>query len=145
MRRRYPSKGWHICECNIHGSRCAGVSLIETVVAIAILAFGLASYSSLLGTMIDSEIMSQRRTTATVLATDKLEEIRSAGFAAVVTGADPLLNASAQADEVDSFYSRTWTVTDNTPMTKTKTVLVTTAWPTKDGAASVQLSTVIAP
>jgi type IV pilus assembly protein PilV len=58
-----------------------GFTLIEVLVAMVILSIGLLGTAALITGIINSNKLSNRITTATVLAQDKMEEIKRAGAA----------------------------------------------------------------
>ncbi len=124
-------------------SSSSGFSLLEAIIALAILAIALVSYLGLMTTTLDTERIATRKNAATNLVLDKLEEIRSSSFASVISGSDPPLNSAGLENQSDSFFLRSWVVSDNTPMTNTKTVQITCSWTEKGTARSVSVNTIV--
>ena len=111
----------------------SGFTLIEVLVAMVILSIGLLGTAALITGIIKSNQVSNRITTATVLAQDKMEEIKSMEYLNVV--AEPL---SIITDY--PLYKREVTVD---PLgTGTQTVTVTVSWDSE--AHSVELKTILA-
>ncbi|WP_028455484.1 carbohydrate-binding protein [Chitinilyticum litopenaei] len=120
-----------------------GISLIEVMVAVAILAVGLMILSRFTGTLYRDVAHSSRSSQALNLAQQKIDEFRSGGFtsAADSSGSD----GAATCDITDGFR-RSWTLTTLTNPTSTTTpvpaplstrqVQVTVCW--KDSRDKVQ-------
>lgn len=122
-----------------------GSSLLEVMISIVILAFFMLGNSSLMISTIENNRQSKRVSAATNLALDKLEVMRGLTYGLVVNGTDgPLTQTGANAG-VGAIYTRTWTVADDTPITDTKTVSVTSSWTDKEGNHSIQLQSIISP
>lgn len=122
---------------------CGGFSLIEAVLAVALLAFSLVSYSALMMGVVAAEREAQRRTAATGLVLDKLEQLRSTPFAAITSGSDAPMNGAGEADAADSMFTRSWIVSNNTPVPGTRTILILCTWADKSGSKTVRLDTVV--
>ncbi len=108
-----------------------GFTIIEALASIALLSV------VILGTAVGADRAtryteySRTTTTAMTLAHDEIEQLQSK------VSTDPLLNAGNHADANNPItstgaaggaYTRTWTVTNNTPMAGLKTVAVTVTW-----------------
>jgi Tfp pilus assembly protein PilV len=103
-----------------------GHSLVDVLIGITVLAIALGSAFSLAAHNARIMQRNQQMAAASLLAQSKLEELRNQTFANIVTGADPgTLNAQGDPDGI---FSRTWTVTNNTPMLNSKTIAVTVTW-----------------
>ena len=94
-----------------------GYSLLETLVAIAIFSIAATALTSSLMFGIRTSHVSERFTQATILAQDKLE-LLCARPATRVSGSD-----SPQAG-----FTRTWTVTGDTPQIGVTQIDVTVSW-----------------
>jgi len=114
----------------------SGFTLIETLVAVVVLAFALAGLLMLTLGSLDTSSDARRLTAAGALAQQKLEDLRGAGFSAAATGADPKVLNEAGQDAEPRIFSRDWTVTANGNV---KDVTVTVSWSHESGTAQVQL------
>jgi type IV pilus assembly protein PilV len=120
----------------------SGFTLIELLIAIVILTVGILGTAALTTAIIHGNFFSKNITSATALAQSQLEEVQRAGYANVNTSQFP---ASAQVVSVGGFnFSRTTTITDNSPATNVKTVTVTVNWTEANNAArSITLQTLL--
>ena len=112
-----------------------GFTLIEVLITMVILAVGLLGMGALVVSVIQGNAQSNKITTATTLAQDRLEEIKTVGYT--------LASKTENYGEIDGYpaYRRVTQVTDNTPAPRTSTVTVTVFWDSDDH--SVALSTII--
>jgi len=110
-----------------------GFTLIEVLVAVFLLTVALLGTAALTTTVIKGNSLSQRSTTATTLAKDKLEELKARSFTSLSGGTDSW-NAEGTTGGT-AYYTRTWTVTGTDP----KTITVTVTWP---GSGSMELKTI---
>ena len=119
-----------------------GFTLVEVLVAILILTVGLLGMASLTVAIIQGNKFSSDLTTATTLAQDKMEEIRrirETGYSNVV--AETKADCSSPYDQ----YRREVLVTDDSPATDMKTVIVKTYWGgTSKEDHNVELKTILA-
>jgi Tfp pilus assembly protein PilV len=120
-------------------SRDAGFSFIDTMLALVILTVGVLALADLQIISSSGNKSSQGLTTAASLGEAKLETIKSTPYANVV--AEPPTPVTG-AD--GTTYTRVVTVTNNSPMTNTKTVTVTLTWTDGSRTATIPMSTVIA-
>jgi type IV pilus assembly protein PilV len=111
-----------------------GFTLIEILIAISILTIALLGLASVTVMIIKSNTFSKTMTTATTLADDKMEQLKKTSYAALSSGTDTL----------ESIYTRTWTVTQNSPATGMKTVVVTVQWNWQGAARNVTMNSIIA-
>jgi type IV pilus modification protein PilV len=79
----------------------AGCSLIEVLIATVILAIGVASVCQLFTIAVNSNLAATHRTHATMLAAQKLEELRSREWGTELQGG---------TDDTVAEYARRWTV-----------------------------------
>jgi len=112
-----------------------GFTLIEVLVAMVILSVGLLGTAALITGIINSNKLSNRISTATVLAQDKMEYIKSVGYSNVVS------ETRASMPSPYDKYERDVTVTSNSPSSGMKTVNVTVYW---ESSKSVSLQTILA-
>ncbi len=99
----------------------AGFSLIEVMIAMAILAIGLLGLAGLQGTAINGNRHGNTISQATILAQETLEQIRNADYDDITTTNFP---ASAAVDNFD----RAILIEDDTPLNELKRVTVTVSW-----------------
>ena len=119
----------------------SGFTLIEVLVAMVILSVGLLGTAALITGIINGNKVSNRITTATVLAQDKMEEIRGLGFSGM-PASDTTTTESYNSITNYSLYKRvTFTDVDN-PAAGMKTLTVTIYW--DSDAHWVELKTILA-
>ncbi len=111
-----------------------GFTLIEVLVAMVILSVGLLGTAALITGIINGNKVSNRITTATVLAQDKMEEIKGLDYSSVVS--EPKSSLPSPYDQ----YERQVTVIDPSPSANMKTVTVTVYW---ESNKSVSLQTIL--
>ena len=130
------------CDKYIKKERDNGFTLIEVLIAIVILSVGLLGMASLTVGVINGNKFSNDLTTATTLAQDKMEDVRRiriTGYSNVVA------ETKGVCPSPDDEYKREVLVTDDSPATGMKTVIVKVYW----GGASkedhnVELKTILA-
>ncbi|RJP58606.1 MAG: prepilin-type N-terminal cleavage/methylation domain-containing protein [Deltaproteobacteria bacterium] len=144
-----------------------GFTLLEILIAMTILSVGLLALAEMTVYVIRSNAVGNKVTDATVLAQDKLEELRTLGYSdtQLSNGGDnndvstdihsgtpsfPLFTGPDHTDTCNSSCSvtisqtpqRVWNVADDTPASGMKTVTVIVGW--KDSINHfVALSTII--
>ena len=115
-----------------------GFTLIETMLAIAIMAIGLLALASLQVTAIGGNAQSKKRTLALSLAEDKIETYRHTAYASIPAGQEVETG-------LETLYTRNTNVENDTPVTGVKTVTVTVFWHNmNDKLKQVQLVTIVA-
>lgn len=124
-------------------TRQAGFSLVETLIAIAVLAVGLASMAKFQGTVLQDSSLAKARTEAAALGESRIDQLRVFadlnGYNAIVAGTDTVTAANAGSNTA---YTRTWTVATNTnPPHKVLTMQVT--WPDKNGDVTPDTTTTL--
>jgi len=96
-----------------------GFTLIETIVATALLAIALVTLAQIVATSVRRGLAARTRTTAVMLAEQRMEELRGRPWASIVTGhtveyldtnGDPVCEG-AVAPCNGSVYVRTWSAT----------------------------------
>jgi prepilin-type N-terminal cleavage/methylation domain-containing protein len=120
-------------------SGAGGFTLLEVLITLLLLAIGILGVGGLAITTVQGNARGNQLTTATILAQDKVEQARTAGYA----GAGALAGTEGYgAVAGNPAYKRVVSVADATPGTWMKTVTVTVSW---DGDAhGVTLSTIVA-
>jgi len=107
-----------------------GFSLLELLVAIFVFTFGLLGSTVLTTTVIKGNHLTKKVTEATILAQDKMEQLKRLSYNDLTSGSDS-----------SSIYSIQWTVQDNTPTQDMKTITVTVNW-TDTSTHEVKLKTI---
>jgi type IV pilus modification protein PilV len=132
-------------------SSARGFTLIEALVALLVLSFGMLAIAGFQVTLTRSSDLAKQRSEAVRLAQQKMESLRAYGQVASNTGSPHIVNytddvVSSTTPEVtatNATFSRTWTVTANASDTE-RTINVQVAWTDRAGQAqSVQLLSVI--
>jgi len=116
-----------------------GFTLLEVLIAIVILTVGLLGMASLTVGIINGNKFSNDLSKATVLAQDKMEDIRRVGYTGVSD------ETKAELPTPDNEYKREVIVTPHSPGTNMKSISVKIHW----GGASkeehdVQIETILA-
>jgi type IV pilus assembly protein PilV len=99
----------------------AGFTLVENLVAIVVFTVGLLGVAGLTIVVINSNTFSSTLTIATILAHDKIEELRNTSYTNVNSGKETTLRNNIN-------YTRIWNVVNNIPAAGMKTVDVTVIW-----------------
>jgi type IV pilus assembly protein PilV len=109
-----------------------GFTLIEVFVAISLLAIALLGLCGASVMAMKGNSLSQMSTKATVMAKDKIEGLKNVNYTQVTSG----------SDTPEANYTRQWTVTNDSPVTDTKTIAVTVSWIWQGLGHNVTLSTI---
>ncbi len=120
--------------------RNSGFTLIEIMIAIAIITIGIFGVMSLVITVMKGNTLSKRVTTATTIAQDKMEDFKRMGY-------DNVVNVSeSNTDDYDIEYYLEADVAPDTPATDTKTITVDVYWdpPASSSAHNVEIKSIIA-
>jgi type IV pilus assembly protein PilV len=105
----------------IKRSRDKGFTLLEVIVAISILAFGLLAVASMQATAIRGNSFAIGTTEATTCAADQAEKLMALPY-------DDANLDDGDHSATEGRYSIDWTVTDDTPTTDSKTINVIVTW-----------------
>ena len=123
---------------NIKRKNENGFSLIEMLVGILILAFGLLAIAGMQVVSIKGGFFSNNVTKATILAQSKLEDLKRLTYSYSSTDANLSSGVHNEGTIAHSIFSRSYNVTDTT--STLKTITVTVQW-TDKGNHSISLST----
>ena len=117
-----------------------GFTLIETLMAIAVIAIGLLALAALQTTSISGTTRANKHSMAVLLAEDQIEAYRNMPYDSIP--ASPLSESGATLSPW-GIFTRTTTVHDGTPVSGSKTITVNVSWPDKV-QRSVEFQTIIA-
>lgn len=115
------------------GSR--GFTLIEVVVAIVLLTFGVLASASLTAALMRSNRGVTNRTRATETLRLKVEDLQSQSYFQIASG-----NDAATIGGIT--FNRSWTVTANSPAANLKTVTLTVTWGDRQGNHTISNQTI---
>jgi type IV pilus assembly protein PilV len=113
-----------------------GFTLLEVLVALILLTFGMLGVANLTIGVIKGNSYSKNVTTATIVAQQQIEQAQRLGY----TNSNSLAG-SANISMGGTSFTRTTTVTNATPAANMKTVSVSVSW--SPGNNSVSLNTII--
>jgi prepilin-type N-terminal cleavage/methylation domain-containing protein len=120
-----------------------GFTLIELLVTMLILTIGLLGTAGLTTGIIRGNFFSKNITSATAIAQTQLEAVENKGYANATTANFPSGPQTVPMDGLN--YSRTTTITNNSPAANMKTISVTVNWTEANHTArSVTLQTILA-
>lgn len=115
------------------GSR--GFTLVEVVVAIVMLTFGVLASASLTAALMRSNRTVTNRTRAIETLRLKVEDLQSKNYAQIASGNDA-------ATIGGTTYNRSWTVTANSPAANLKSVTLTVTWGDRQGNHTISNQTI---
>jgi type IV pilus assembly protein PilV len=115
-----------------------GFTLLEVIVAIAILTFGLLAVASMQAASIRGNFFAGGVTEGTTWAGGQVERLMALPY-----DHNDLDQAQNPHQATEGRYTINWNVTDNTPITNTKTINVTVTWTDQGAQKTVSLQRVI--
>jgi type IV pilus assembly protein PilV len=132
-------------------NRRDGVSLLEVVIALAILGFGMLGAAAAQISAFRSTDQSEERMLAQSLAQQQVElfrEMSRTSLEAIRADAgypnDPLNPIDPDPNDAKSMaFTRTWTITPDTPEDNVYTIVVNVSWTGAKGNQSVRLETFV--
>lgn len=104
-----------------------GFSILEAFAAMVLFALGILALTRLHMAVIKANASAQNLTQATILAQKTVEDLMARAYHDAMLNANPSPHASP-ANPVGGKYNITWSVTNNTPITNTKTITVVIQW-----------------
>lgn len=109
------------------GLQNGGFTLMEVLIAIAVFAIGMLAVGSMQISAVNNNFAARMRTEATILASEKMEELMS-----LENYDDPLLSDITHIwpDPVDpdAIYCMEWEVDEDYPLVSTKTITLSVRW-----------------
>ncbi len=114
-----------------------GFTLIEIMIAVAIISIGLLALGGLQVSLVRGNALSQRMTAAISVAEQKIEQVKNTPYANIQAESATQIQASGIN------FTRQVTVTDNSPLANTKTVNVTVTWSDGLRTHAVPFTTII--
>jgi len=128
---------------NMTGNGQQGFTLIEITIAISILTIALLGLISVTVMVVKGNAFSKTMTTATTLASDRLEAIKNTSYAAIPSGVTTdYINADLSAGVAGAFYTRTVTVDTSNP--EVRAIQVEVSWQWAGSTRRVRVNTIIA-
>jgi type IV pilus assembly protein PilV len=119
-------------------SKEEGLTLLEVIIAIAILTFGILAVASMQAASIQGNSFSSSVTEGTTWAGDQVERLMALPY-----DHNDLDQAQNPHQATEGSYTINWNVTDDTPITNTKTINVTVTWTDRGVQKTVSLQRVI--
>ena len=111
-----------------------GFTLIEVLIAIAIFSIGILAIAKMQLDSVSGNTSARMYTEAGMYITNRIEQLMALPYN------DTLLDSAGNPHEdTQGVYDITWTVSDDTPMTNTKTIHVTITW-TKYGSKTLTIN-----
>jgi type IV pilus assembly protein PilV len=124
-------------------NKMRGFTLIEVLVTALLLTVGLLGTLGLTTGVIRGNFFSKNITSATAIAESQLEAVQNRGYVNATTTIFPASPVTVSMGNVN--FTRTTTITNDSPTANMKTISVTVTWAESNNAArSVSLQTILA-
>jgi type IV pilus assembly protein PilV len=114
-----------------------GFTLIEIMIALVVMSIGLTALAAVQISSIRGNAFSKRMTTAVSIADAKMEQIKSSSYTNIIS------ESSIEIMLSNMKFTRQVTVTNNSPLTNTKTINVTVNWSEGSKSHSVPFTTIV--
>ncbi len=114
----------------------SGFTLVEVMVALGILAFGILAVASMQTASLGGTRTAHSVTEATTVAMDKVEDLMMLAY----TDADLANGTHGPEYDAGNRYRIDWTVSDDLPLESTKTINVTVQWQERGVARTSSLT-----
>lgn len=126
-----------------HNKNQNGVTLVEVLIALAILSIGLLALAGLQVVVIKGNTGSKNLTSAVILAEAKIEQLKRNGFANLVNGnfQDPN-NPVNETGQAGGIFTRSWVIADYLASADMKQIIVTLTWTDSLGDHNISVTTV---
>jgi len=111
-----------------------GFTLIEVVIALTVFSIGLLAASLMQSAAIKGNKSSSAISQSSNWVAGKMEEVLTVPYDNIVDGT---------VSSPDGLYTLSWQVTNDTPITSTKTVVITSTWNLRGRAISSQFTEII--
>jgi type IV pilus assembly protein PilV len=121
-----------------------GVTMIELLVALALLSIGLLALFTLQSTAIQGNRDSKEMTTAVFLAEKKIEELKNTPFGSLSLGSTAdSNNPITGSGTTGGIYSRSWNVQSFSGSANMKQITVIVSWTQSGQSHSAALDTIV--
>ena len=120
-----------------------GFTLIETLIAILLLSIGLLGMGTLLYSVMGYNEYAETVTTATTLAQDKLEDLKTADYSSIVVESPVCLDENGSVGGIYCREISSVSETTLTNMRRFKEITVKVSWNWKGDAKNIAVTTII--
>ncbi len=117
-----------------------GFTLGEVMIALVVLTVGLLGLAVLTGSIVGANALSRDRVAAATMAQGKMEELNNMSFSSLQNMTSQ--GAFTGSDNPGGAYSREWSISMDTPVPGTATLLVKVEWPWGGSSREVELRTI---
>jgi len=126
---------------NLPSAGNKGFTLIETMIAMGIFAIGILAVASMQITAMQGNRSARIQTEAVSLAAQKLEELTAVPY----TDGQLAAGTHSESDAgPNNQFDIDWTVTEDSPLTDTKTISMTVSWDDTSGQRSAEFNHIVA-
>ncbi len=108
-----------------------GFTLIEMLIAVILIVFGLLSYGVFTGNLVVQNTKGERKTQAATYAQEMLEDLRNQAL-------NTALSTGTGTDNLDGIYTRSWVITGSSG--NPTSIRVTVQWASNTGPGNLSIS-----